>query len=102
MYDAANAFTTAFQDPKSLQSQDAFDQLLLNIDFYGLTGLAQFNGNQTNNSNVGISDPLNKEIYVMCTNKNPTTEEAATYAPAPSPDIKYSLQGQKLLVCNAP
>ena len=101
MYDAANAFTTAFQDPKSLQSQDAFDQILLNIDFYGLTGLAQFNGNQTNNSNVGISDPLNKEIYVMCTNKNPTTEEAATYVPAPSPDINYSLKGQSLLVCNA-
>jgi ABC-type branched-subunit amino acid transport system substrate-binding protein len=102
MYDAANAFTTGFQDPKSLQSQDAFDQLLLNINFYGLTGLAQFNGNQTNNANVGISDPLNKNIYVMCTNKNTTTEEAASYAPAPSPDIKYSLQGQKLLDCNTP
>jgi ABC-type branched-subunit amino acid transport system substrate-binding protein len=102
MYDAANAFTTAFQDPKSLQSQDAFNQLLLNIDFYGLTGLAQFNGNQTNNSTVGISDPLNKDIYVMCTNKNTVTEEAASYAPAPSPDIRYSLKGQSLLNCNAP
>ncbi|HEY5003337.1 MAG TPA: hypothetical protein VII61_09305 [Ktedonobacteraceae bacterium] len=102
MYDAANAFTTALQDSKSLQSQDAFDQILLNIDFYGLTGLAQFNGNQTNNSSVGISDPLNKEIYVMCTNKNSTTEEAAAYAPAPSPDINYSLKGLSLLACNAP
>ncbi len=102
MYDGANAFTTAFQDPKSLQSQNSFDQLLLNINFYGLTGLAQFNGNQTNNPSVGISDPLNKDIYVMCTNKNQLTEEAATYAPAPSPDIKYSLRGQSLLDCTVP
>jgi hypothetical protein len=38
----------------------------------------------------------------MCTNKNSTTEEAAAYAPAPSPDINYSLKGQSLLDCNAP
>ena len=102
MYDAADAFTTAFQDPASVQSQNYFDQALLNIDFYGLTGLAQFNGNQTNNPTVGISDPLNKDIYVMCTNKNSVTAEAAAYSPAPSPDIKYALQGQGLLDCNAP
>jgi ABC-type branched-subunit amino acid transport system substrate-binding protein len=102
MFDAINAFTIAIQDAKSRPSQDDFDQSLQNnVDFDGLTGTVQFNGNQTANQTRGISDPLNKTIYVMCTNKGTATTEAAIYSPGPTPTIKSYLKGQDLLNCNA-
>ena len=101
MFDAANAFTTNFQKATSLPSQYAFDQSLLDINFNGLTGLILFNGNQPLGPTMGPSDPLNKDIYMMCTNSSGGLAEVAKYSPGSTPPAQFYLRGQNLLDCSS-
>lgn len=90
------------QNASKVPSQDDFDNSLGSVEFNGLSGYVQFDANQGNDdSSRGTSDPLNKNVYVMCTNVQAQTMEAAAYVPGPKPTITTNLRDQNLLDCKA-
>jgi ABC-type branched-subunit amino acid transport system substrate-binding protein len=60
-------------------SQQNFNAALATISFNGKSGLVSFHGNS--NSSHAQSNPLKKEVYILCTDRNHTLHVAAKSVP---------------------
>ena len=77
-YDATNVYTQTLDNLQGKSfAQDDFNTVLASVSFQGISGYLAFQG--LNATSRTISDPLDKPVYIMCTDHSHALHWIATY-----------------------